>query len=226
VTHVGTIEPLSRPARIRTQVIGRLNLGLYTEFTRFGLRRDLDQPFEKPSAKIPISVRPLQESDLAALFSSDGADLKERLDIAHRLAFVARGARGGFVAIDSRNHAPCYVQWLFGTRDSGFIRALGGFPPLEAGEALVENAYTPPNYRGLGIMPAAMALIAEHARDLGARSVLTFVDHDNIASLKGCQRAGFRPDLLHYRRRYAFGVVTRDWFEKLAPDDPRRGAKF
>jgi RimJ/RimL family protein N-acetyltransferase len=83
------------------------------------------------------------------------------------------------------------VQWLLGVRDNDFIARLGGFPALEADQALLENAYTPPAFRGLGIMPAAMAAIAEHASELGARYVLTFVDQHNIASLKGCQRAGF-----------------------------------
>jgi RimJ/RimL family protein N-acetyltransferase len=48
----------------------------------------------------------------------------------------------------------------------------------------------------LGIMSAAMALIAERATEVGARHVLTFVDQHNIASLKGCQRAGFHPQRL------------------------------
>ena len=44
-------------------------------------------------------------------------------------------------------------------------------------------------------MAHAMALIAEQARDLGVQQVITFVSKDNIASLKGCERAGFAPYL-------------------------------
>ena len=107
-----------------------------------------------------------------------------------------------------------------------FIEKIGGFPPLADGEALLENAYTPPAYRGLGVMAAAMAQIAERARDFGARKVLTFVATDNIASLKGCQRAGFYPHLLHRRTRFGFGLITRDRFETLPEGDPRRSVKF
>ena len=82
-----------------------------------------------------------------------------------------------------------HVQWLLSPRDNGFIEKLGGFPPLAEGEALLENAYTPPAFRGLGVMAAAMAQIAERASDFGGRKVLTFVATDNVASLKGCQRA-------------------------------------
>ena len=40
-------------------------------------------------------------------------------------------------------------------------------------------------------MSAAMSLIAEQGRSVGARYVITFVGVDNTASLKGCYRAGF-----------------------------------
>jgi RimJ/RimL family protein N-acetyltransferase len=218
----------NRLAQMQTRVAGRLKLGLYAKSSRYGLCRDLALSIEKPSAKIPIAVRPLREGDLASLLSLDASQSNqgERLEVAWRRAFVDKGARGGFVAIDQRSETPCYVQWLFGSRDNDFIQRLGGFPVLEAHEALLENAYTPPNYRGLGIMSAAMALIAERASEIGARHVLTFVDDHNIASLKGCQRAGFYPQMLHHRTRLGFGLITRDRFEKLRDGDPRRTAKF
>ena len=218
-----------RLAQIRIRVTGRLKLGLSAKrLTRYGLCRDLALSIEKPSAKIPISVRPLQDGDLASLFSFDLAQnsLGERLEVAWRRAFIDKGARGGFVAIDERSQTPCYVQWLLSSQDNDFIRKLGGFPALEPHEALLENAYTPPKYRGLGIMSAAMALIAEHAAEFGARHVLTFVEEHNIASLKGCQRAGFYPQMLHHRTRFVFGLICRDRFEKLPDGDPRRTAKF
>jgi RimJ/RimL family protein N-acetyltransferase len=86
----------------------------------------------------------------------------------------------------------------------------------------LENAFTPADYRGKGIMSAAMSRIAEQAEQYGARYVVTFVGDDNIASLKGCQRAGFAPHLMHFRTRRAFGLLDSNRFETLAEDDPRR----
>jgi hypothetical protein len=40
---------------------------------------------------------------------------------------------------------------------------------LSPDEALLEGAFTPESHRGQGIMPQAMASIAEKAKDLGAR---------------------------------------------------------
>jgi len=231
--HAGAFDSGARGWRgrleeIGTRLAGRWKLGVYARLTRYGLLRDLAQNFAAPGAKIPLAVRPLDERDLPPLFGHVGAatELAERLEVAWRHAFVEKGARGGFVAIDERSNTPCYVQWLFSARDNDFIKTLGGFPPLAADEALLENAYTPPAYRGLGIMAAAMARIAERASDFDARKVITFVATDNVASLKGCQRAGFYPYLLHHRSRLGFGLVTRDTFETLAENDPRRSLKF
>ncbi len=217
-----------RLAQMHTRVSGRLKLGLLAKFTRYGLRRDLAVPITNPSAKIPIAVRPLQQdTDLGPLFFFNGPrDPAEKLEVAWRRAFVDKGARGGFVAVDQRSGTPCFVQWLFGSQDNDFIKRLGGFPVLAPQEALLENAYTPPSYRGFGIMSAAMALIAERATEVGARYVQTFVDQHNIPSLKGCQRAGFHPQLLHHRTRLGFGLITRDRFDTLPDGDPRRTVKF
>ena len=164
--------------------------------------------------------------DLASLLSTDQIDHAEKLEVARRRAFVERRPQGCFVAVDQRDGSACYMQWLFGPADNAFVRRMGGFPELQDREALLENAYTPAKYRGLGIMSAAMALIAERASDLGADYVLTFVDQHNIASLKGCQRAGFFPHLLHHKTQIGFGVFARDTFETLPENDSRRVLTF
>ena len=202
--------------RLRTRVAARLRLGLRTELVRHGLCRNMQIPIRRPVGEIPISVRPLQEDDLASLFAyGDTLDAGEKKEIAWRLAFVAKGARHGFVAIDERSGAPCHVQWLFGPGDNAFIERLKGFPTLQAHQVLIENVYTPPAYRRRGIMSTAMAMIAECAAEQGAREILTFIPHDNIASLKGAQRAGFRPVILHRSVRIGFGVIRTDTFENF-----------
>jgi RimJ/RimL family protein N-acetyltransferase len=217
-----------RLEQLRIRIAGRLQRGLYSRSVRYGLRRDLTLHLERPSAKIPIAIRPLVDTDLPFFLSVDASqtDSRERLELAWRRAFIDKGAKGGFVAVDLRTDTPCYMQWLMSPRENEFIGRLKGFPELERDEALLENAYTPVKYRGLGIMSAAMALIAERGADLGARYVLTFVDEQNMASLKGCQRAGFHPHMLHHRLQAAFGVLKWDRFQTLREDDPRRTLRF
>jgi RimJ/RimL family protein N-acetyltransferase len=221
-------SPQAKLGEFRIRVAGRLQLGLYSKSMRYGLCRDLGVPFERTSAKIPIDVRPATDADLRALLSVDDHQHsnRDKLEIAWRRAFADKGAKRCFVAVDLRTNTPCYMHWLFNAADNPFLQRFGGLPLLQPHEALMENAYTPVKYRGLGIMSAAMATIAERATDIGASRVITFVDEHNIPSLKGCQRAGFIPYLLHHRMQIAFGLIKRDNFETLSETDPRRTQKF
>jgi hypothetical protein len=219
----------ARLTQLQVRLVGRLHLGLVTRVTRYGLRRDLALPMEKkPAAKIPIAVRELRESDLSALLSTDDVrdNAEECLEIARRRAFVEKGIARCFVAVDKRTDTACYMQWLIAAADVEPIRQSGNFPSLQPDEALLENAFTPVRYRGLGIMSAAMSVIAERAAYVGARYVLTFVDDRNIASLKGCQRSGFHPHMMHDQAMFAFGLKKQNSFRVLAENDPVRSLTF
>jgi hypothetical protein len=201
----------------------RLEAGVLRAATLVWLRRDLLTPFKAPAAKIPIAVRKVTDGDIPFLFPDPNADLPapERKELAWRRQMLKAGTPTCFVAVDQRNGTPCYVQWLLGAAQNATIEKLGCFPALTPDEALLENAYTPVNYRGMGIMPAAMALIAERAAEFNARYVLTFVGVDNIASLKGCERAGFAPYLVRRQQQYCYNLIRRLAFEDL-PASVRR----
>jgi RimJ/RimL family protein N-acetyltransferase len=214
-------------ATLKTKAARRLALGLRSQVDRYGLRRDLAVTVENPTARIPISVRPARRVDLDSILSGEGVtEAQEKQELNARRSFAEKVGGGAYVAIDERNGTPCYVQWLLGPQKNRVIGEIGGFPMLAEGEALLEDAYTPPSHRGLGIMSAAMALIAERGTDLGARQVLTFVGMDNIASLKGCKKAGFFPYLVHTQRNWLFGTFSTDTFEDLPAGDPRREWAF
>ena len=214
-----------RARMLAYRIEGRLQLGLKRHATSYGLRRDLDITIEHPAAKIAISVRPMKPADLEVLLPADTSSLapQDRIEVAWRTRFAEKfGLGGGYVAVDERSNQPCYMQWLLGPDRNEEIARLKSFPRLADGEALLENAYTPARHRGLGVMSAAMARIAERGSAVGARHVLTFVGSDNPASLKGCRRAGFAPYLVHTRRDLMFGLLRSDQFEPMAGDDPRR----
>ena len=161
-----------------------------------GLRRDLSVPLEAPVAAMDITVRPIVERDVPLILDSGAPGLsdEERWLRTARRRLLDAGFGTCFVAVTADGQ-PCYMQWLFSSRDNDRIQQYfgGTFPRLGSDEALLESAFTPEAFRGKRIMPAAMARIAEKAAGIGARSVITFVGVDNIASLKGCARAGFHP---------------------------------
>jgi RimJ/RimL family protein N-acetyltransferase len=185
-----------------------LTYRMYSDSTSLGLRRDLTIPFAGPTAKIPITVRPLAPSDdLSALEPTAGLGADERFWRLTQLRMLRSGLRICYVAIAPEGK-PCYMQWVIPPSENARVRAIFGnlYPTLASDEALLEGAYTPDAYRGKGIMGAAMAQVAERAGEFGARWVITFVDEQNEASVKGCIRAGFAPYL---RRRERFRLFFR-----------------
>jgi GNAT superfamily N-acetyltransferase len=188
--------------------VGRL---VRQEWTAYGLRRDLDHPHASPTPRISIAIREIEDRDIEQMFVERAPALprKERLEIANRMAHLAERIPTCYVAIDRERNTPCFVQWLMTASANEQIARFfrGRFPALQGNEALLENAYTPPQYRGQGIMPAAMSMIAEHAREFGCRYVHTYVLKDNVPSLKGCSKAGFSPFIVRRDIHLLFHLI-------------------
>jgi GNAT superfamily N-acetyltransferase len=186
---------------------------VYSDSASLGLRRDLTIPFTGPSAKIPITVRPLTDSDdLSALEPTPELNAHERYSRLSQLRLLRSGLRTCYVAI-APDGKPCYMQWVVPSSENARLRAVFGnlYPVLGPEEALLEGAYTLESYRGKGVMSAAMAQIAARAAELGVRWVITFVDQGNDASVKGSIRAGFAPYLIRNERfRFLSRRVTFD----------------
>jgi len=193
----------------------------WSESSALGLRRDLTQSFDAPRAAFALTVRPLQQEDLARLFDTHFGGVKTEgvLDRMQRIALLNAGVATCFVAASPQGE-PCYMQWLIGRSENDKMQALfrGRFPILKDNEALLEGAFTVEKFRGMGIMAAAMSCIAEKATDIGARNVITFVSDDNVPSLKGCKRAGFYPYVV--RKALWKFFRTRTVFAELPPGTP------
>lgn len=188
---------------------------IYSRSVSFGLQKDLNNKFQAPSAKIEIQVRPLRKDDVTELLdTTTDPSINPRI-IANQQGMVNANIPTCYVAVTA-DDKPCFMQWLIGYDDNQKIDeySKGVFPALKKSEALMEGAYSNPAYRGLRIMPMAMALIAEKATTMNARWINTYVDITNIPSLKGCQRAGFSPYLLRkdrwflFRRSITFHPIT------------------
>jgi len=192
----------------------------------YGLRRDLTRPFTAPAAKIPITVRPLEEHDMDLFRVQRGADLSadgiyQRMS---RLRMMEDGIGKGYTAVDADGRVG-YVQWLFFAKDNHKVATHfhGLFPQLGPDYALLEGAFTFEAFRGKGIMSSAMALIAEEAGKGGARFVITFVTKDNLPSMKGCERAGFERYCVRTERHRLFRMAIE--FSPLAVPPVDRGTE-
>jgi GNAT superfamily N-acetyltransferase len=202
-----------------TGMCRRMVRQVYREWHSYGLRRDLQVPFESPRARIPLMVRLLNEEDISQLFPGERAGLsrRARLEEADRVALLAEQLATPYVAVDSTCDRPCFLQWLCTARSNDFVQRYfrGRFPLLRDDEALLEYAFTPPSYRGNGIMPAAMSMIAEKAAQYGVRYVVTYVSRDNPAALQGCAKAGFSPYVLRHDRSFLRGLIRKRRFTPI-----------
>ncbi|MBV8775137.1 MAG: GNAT family N-acetyltransferase [Deltaproteobacteria bacterium] len=164
----------------------------YANDVSYILRRDLQIPLKRhPVAKIPISIRPIHHDDVPLLIA-------ER---PRRLPVLGADIPTCYLACTA-NGSICYMQWLIASDQQQSLQPYfkGKLMRYGSDTVLLEFAYTPEKYRGQGIMADAMAQIAEKGFDLGARWAITYVEHDNVASLKGCARAGFRPYMLRFEK--------------------------
>lgn len=201
------------------ETLQQFKLWLNSENFYWGLKRDLSVDFAASSAKIPLIIRPVTEYDIEAIIHAQNVPEDERYQFARRLNFLHEGIKTCFVAATEAGE-PAYIQWLFGPGDNDFLQAnfRGLFPRLKPDEALLEYAFTLPDYRGFKIMPQAMDLIARRGAGIGAHYIITFVSQHNTAALKGCERAGFSPYIV-VRDQWRFFRRTIDFLE-LAEGPP------
>jgi ribosomal protein S18 acetylase RimI-like enzyme len=78
-----------------------------------------------------------------------------------------------------------------------------------ADEVYLYDAFTFPEHRGQNLYPALLHGILVHSRQQGLRRALIFVMSDNIASIRGVQKAGFAEfQRVTYRNILGFGRYT------------------
>lgn len=179
-----------------TEILRELMNRLYSDQASYILRRDLAQPLvPRPRSKIPIRIRPMEPGDIPAIVA-------ER---PRRLPAIRAKIPTCYVAV-ADDGSICYMQWLVQADQQDLLRPYfkGQLAGYGKNTVLLEFAYTFARFRGRGIMAAAMAEISERATALGARWAITYVKNDNVASLKGCANAGFRPYMIRTERWRGF----------------------
>jgi L-amino acid N-acyltransferase YncA len=168
---------------------------IYSKTTFLGLEKTLEPNTVHVQCRTKYSLRPASREDMEEILSEAKQEVGESArELLQRKWFYDCGFRDCYVARAAGSGDLCYIQWLVSSRDDSVVKR--GFtkrlPRLKRDEILVENTFTFPKYRGNGVYPSAMVELADIARSRGFRRMLVYVREDNIASLKGCQRAGFK----------------------------------
>jgi GNAT superfamily N-acetyltransferase len=178
-------------------------------------------PFAPRQAKIPVTIRPLEDEDIPKIFQFENSSVSKqyRRDLLTRLEHLFADIPTCYVAVTTDN-TPVYIQWLMPHTENEKIQAHfnGIFPILAPDEVLLENALTQEKFRNQGIRSYSMAIIAAYGKKLGARWAMTFIADHNTPSLKGAKNAGFVPYMIRHERWFLFFRSLT--FTKLPPCTP------
>jgi GNAT superfamily N-acetyltransferase len=107
-----------------------------------------------------------------------------------RNLFPARLARGEHFWTAQHRHR--IVAYCWATREPVEIGEIHRVISPRGDEVYLYDAFTFAEYRGQNLYPGLLQRILEYSRYEGLRRALIFVMSDNVASLRGVQKAGFR----------------------------------
>jgi ribosomal protein S18 acetylase RimI-like enzyme len=124
----------------------------------------------------------------------DAAAWAEQTNVDHvtdRYLFQARFDRGELVWT-AHNDANKIVSYCWVTQKAVEIGEIGCAINPRADEIYLYDAFTFAKHRGQNLYPAVLQRVLEHSREAGLRRALIFVMSDNVASIRGVRKAGFR----------------------------------
>ena len=124
----------------------------------------------------------------------DAAAWSEQTNVDHvtdRLLFQSRFERGEYIWT-AHSDADKIVSYCWVTRKPVEIGEIGCAINPRDDEIYLYDAFTFAEYRGQNLYPAVMHRILAHSREAGLRRALIFVMSDNVASIRGVRKAGFR----------------------------------
>jgi ribosomal protein S18 acetylase RimI-like enzyme len=109
--------------------------------------------------------------------------------ITDRHLFQARLDRGEQFWTAQRDR--CIVSYCWATGEAVDIGEIRCVIRPRPDEVYLYDAFTFAQYRGQNLYPAVLHRILVQSRDAGMRRALIFVMSDNVASIRGVQKAGF-----------------------------------
>lgn len=120
-----------------------------------------------------------------------------------RHLFSARLERGEHFW--TAQHNSTIVSYCWATRDPVEIGEIHSVMSPRGDELYLYDAFTFAAYRGYSLYPALLQRMLDYSREMGFRRALIFVLSDNVASIRGVQKAGFREfQRVTYRNVFGF----------------------
>jgi ribosomal protein S18 acetylase RimI-like enzyme len=132
----------------------------------------------------PVTIVPVDAARVA-----DARTMDSDARIEEFRAFLKRGDRGFYAY---RDHQVVNRAWVMVGPGSCDLWHGYGRLVIPAGSAYVHYCETAATARGLGIYPAVLAHVARALKEESIRTVRISTTENNLASLRGIARAGYR----------------------------------
>jgi L-amino acid N-acyltransferase YncA len=102
------------------------------------------------------------------------------------------------------------MQWIIYPDENDIIAKyyLNRFKLLKNNQILLENAFTFPRYRGLGLFAAVTSDLLEKAKDEGYKSAITYIRKNALDSLNEFMKQGFKLNAI-IREYKILGITKR-----------------
>jgi RimJ/RimL family protein N-acetyltransferase len=114
------------------------------------------------------------------------------------------GVKDFFAYQDADNGALGHISWIYHEQDPNRTLRLG------ARECEIMFCLTLPEYRGRGLYPSALKAIQRYLKAQGYRRCFICVSDDNVSSIRGIEKSGFRlVGTARFRKVLGFQVSRR-----------------
>ncbi len=193
--------------------VHHLRCQLYDQATFLALARFTDEPVDAVPCTVDYQLDIAKEADMeevGGLAKSEGGE--SAWELIGRKWYFESGFRDCYIARTRDTGELCFLQFMVSLPQYQLIAAdfRHRLPPISEDEVWLENSYTFRKFRGKKVMSSVLVDLGEVAKQQGIRRMVTYIREDNIPSIKGCERAGFKVFGSAVERKLLFGT-TRDY---------------
>lgn len=175
----------------------------------FILQKSLSTAVAPNPHRMQLSISKIDERDWDDILKqAQSLDVESRREILARAFFFRNDFRNCFAV--RRGMGPiAHIQWIVFPEENDVIgsRYRGLFKPLERYETMIENAFTFPRFRGLGLYTYATRHLLNLAGELEYRKATAYVRAEKFGSLNELIAMGF--SIKRVVREYKVLGVTR-----------------
>ncbi len=174
----------------------KLKQHIYSRSNQIGLSLNLEQ-FELPKieANIKYTLKLATKEDMEEVMEKAKAESKKMVEkVLFRKWMFEDGYQNCYVARTVDTNEICTIAFtIFPTDDK---KVEGGFRKwfhtLREDEVILAGAYTFEKFRGNRLHPSIIIDRLRICKERGYKWVIGYIEEDNIASIKGAERTGFK----------------------------------